>query len=179
MFCEAYSVLKSPTSLRLKRTLLSPANNSRLLNLPTKPESLPTNLRLHQWPRPGVYFHLWFPNFVVRIRFRPSLRELRGAGDSGQDYMETDGHCFATRLGLGDERVGRQTHGGRWTLHKGCFLASLTTAFLLGLTCPFGFLLTWFAGKSIVKSACLRDTLPSLLTLPRSTCSVHYTTIPT
>lgn len=80
-----------------------------------------------------------------------SLRELGGAGDWGQDNIEIDGGCCATwNTIVGDEWVGRWVQGGRRTLHRGCFLVSLTTVFLLDLNCPFGFLLTWFSGKSIV-----------------------------
>ena len=153
---HAYSALKSLTSTRLNRTSLSFANDSHLLSLPIAPpfpqEPLPTNqrLHLHEWPpsrpRPSPSV---FPSCCSANPFLAcSLCELRGAVDWSPDYIEPDGGCFARHLGVGDERV------GRWT-HKGCFLASVTIIFPLDLTCLFGFLLTWFAGKSTVQTACL------------------------
>ena len=97
----------------------------------------------HKWPRPrssrsippGLRPRIITSSFSTPRR----LRQLKGAGGWRQDSMEA---ILRDSRGLGVNWV------GQWTLHKWCLLASVTTVFLLGLTCLVFSLLTWFAGES-------------------------------
>ena len=146
------------TSFRQKRTLFSLPNNSRLLSLPITSDSSnrpsfpkcdfgleralsPADKLTHKWPRPRSSRSMapWLYNTNP---FSPrSLRGPRGAGGWSQDHMEA---VLRDSRGLGVNWV------GQWTLHKWCLLASVTTVFLLGLTCLVFTSLTWFAGKFII-----------------------------
>ncbi|KAI9457665.1 hypothetical protein F5148DRAFT_1277016 [Russula earlei] len=53
---------------------------------------------------------------------------------------------------------------GQWTLHKWCLLASVTTVFLLGLTCLVVSLLTWFAAYPVAPVLLITDS-PALVLL--------------
>ncbi|KAF8460466.1 hypothetical protein DFH94DRAFT_633952 [Russula ochroleuca] len=53
---------------------------------------------------------------------------------------------------------------GQWTLHKWCLLASVTTVFLLGLTCLVFSLLTWFAAYPTAPVLLITDS-PALVLL--------------
>ena len=146
------------TSLRQKRTLFSLSNNSRLLSLPITSDSSnrpsfpkrdfgleralsPADKLTHKWPRPRSSRSM-VPWLYNTNPFSPrSLRGLRGAGDWSQGHMEA---VLRDSRGLGVNWV------GQWTLHKWCLLASVTTVFLLGLTCLVFTSLTWFAGKFII-----------------------------
>ena len=75
----------------------------------------------------------------LRANHFSTRRELKGAGGWSQGNMEDILH---ESQGLGINGV------GQWTLHKWCLIASVTTVFLLGLTCLVVSLLTWFASKS-------------------------------
>jgi hypothetical protein len=97
-----------------------------------------------KWPQPRSSRSMP-PGLRLRIgpfSTRPlpgRLRELKGTGSWSQDNMEA---ILRDSRGLGINWV------GQWTLHKWCLLASVTTVFLLGLTCLVLSLLTWFAGES-------------------------------
>jgi hypothetical protein len=96
----------------------------------------------HKWPQPRSSRSMP-PGLRLRtghFSTRPGrLRELKGAGHWSQDNMEA---ILRDSRGLGINWV------GQWTLQKWCLLASVTTVFLLGLTCLVLSLLTWFAGES-------------------------------
>jgi hypothetical protein len=92
----------------------------------------------YKWPQPrssrSIPPGLRANHFSTR-----RMRELKGAGGWSQGNMEVILH---ESQGLGINGV------GQWTLHKWCLIASVTTVFLLGLTCLVVSLLTWFASKS-------------------------------
>ena len=102
----------------------------------------PADKLTHKWPRPrssrSVAPWLRSTNPVMPY----GLRGLRGAGDWNQAHMEA---VLRDSRGLGVNWV------GQWTLHKWCLLASVTTVFLLGLTCLVFSLLTWFAGEYTIE----------------------------
>ena len=151
------------TSLRQKKTPFSFPNNSRILSLPitSVPNNGPSSSKshfgleralspadklTHKWPRPRSSRSMapWLHS-TNQFSSR-SLRELRGAGGWSQGHMEA---VLRDSRGLGVNWV------GQWTLHKWCLLASVTTVFLLGLTCLVFSSMTWFAGKLIIHSGCL------------------------
>ena len=151
------------SSLYQKRRLFS-LSNSRLLSLPITFDSnsrlssskshfglesalTPVDKLTHKWPRPRSSRSA-APWLGSTNPFLPrSLRELRGAGGWSRGQMEA---VLRDSRGLGVNWV------GQWTLHKWYLLASVTTVFLLGLTCLVFSLLTWFAGESTIQSACMR-----------------------
>jgi hypothetical protein len=154
----SYLAHSTLTSLRQKRKLFS-LPNSRLLSLPItlnpsdRPLSpkassglgralTPTDKLTHKWPRPRSSRSVapWLNPASTR-----SSRDPRGAGGWSQGHIEA---ALRDSRGLGVNWV------GQWTLHKWCLLASVTTVFLLGLTCLVFSLLTWFAGESTTQSAC-------------------------
>jgi hypothetical protein len=146
----SYLVHSAVISLRQKRNF----SNSRFLQVglpitvdtrirPPSPKKglglesalTPADKLTHKWPRP------WSSRSVapwLRSTNPLSPRNIRGDGSC---HMET---VLRESRGLGVDWV------GQWTLHKWCLLASVTTVFLLGLTCLVYSLLTWFAGKSTV-----------------------------
>ncbi len=97
----------------------------------------------HRWPRPRSSRSIppGLRPLIITSSFSTGrrLRQLKGAGGWSQDSMEA---ILRDSRGLGVNWV------GQWTLHKWCLLASVTTVFLLGLTCLVFSLLTWFAGES-------------------------------
>ena len=112
----------------------------------------------HKWPQPRSSRSMP-PGLRLRtgpFSTRPGrLRELKGAGGWSQDNMEA---ILRDSRGLGINWV------GQWTLHKWCLLASVTTVFLLGLTCLVLSLLTWFASESARAIFFHRCDRPSCLT---------------
>ena len=95
----------------------------------------------YKWPQPrssrSIPPGLRANHFATR-----RIREPKGAGGWGQGNMEVILH---ESRGLGINRV------GQWTLHKWCLIASVTTVFLLGLTCLVVSLLTWFTSESSIR----------------------------
>jgi hypothetical protein len=78
------------------------------------------------------------------------LCELEGAGGLSHGNMEA---ALRDSQGLGIDWM------GQWTLHKWCLLASVTTVFLLGLSCLVFSVLTWYAGESTNRQSCEYDNL--------------------
>ena len=157
----SYLAHSTLTSLRRKRKLFS-LPNSRPLSLPitlnpsNRPPSpkdgsgleralTPTDKLTHKWPRPRSSRSVapWLRS--TNLASSRSSRDLRGAVGWSQGHIEA---ALRDSQGLGVEWV------GQWTLHKWCLLASVTTVFLLGLTCLVFSLLTWFAGESTTQFAC-------------------------
>ena len=131
---------------------------NRVLTSASATSSMSTADKLtDKWPQPRSSRSMP-PGFRLRaspFSTRPGrLRELKGARSRSQDNMEA---ILRVSRGLGINWV------GQWTLHKWYLLASVTTVFLLGLTCLVFSLLTWFAGESRAQfsSAAVMD--PSFL----------------
>jgi hypothetical protein len=138
--------------------------NLRILSLPIPIDSinrpLPSKSRFgleraltsadkqtRKWPRPRSSLSAapWLCSTKPFSHRSVRHSELRGAGWS-QSHMEA---VLRDGQGLAVNWV------GQWTLHKWCLLASVTTIFLLGLSCLVFSFLIWFAGKSSIQYACL------------------------
>jgi len=92
----------------------------------------------YKWPQPRSSRSIP-PGLRTNHFLSRRMRELRGAGGWSQDSMEAILH---ESRGLGINGV------GQWTSHKWWLLASVTTVFLLGLTCLVVSLSIWFASES-------------------------------
>jgi hypothetical protein len=134
-----YNPSKSPP---LKSRLRSPPGSG------SKPFLTMADKLTQKWPRPGSLRSMP-PELRGDIYSSNGRWGLRSVGGWSQGNMEA---ALRDSQGLGIDRV------GRWTLHKWCLLASVTTVFLLGLTFLVFSLLTWFAGKSA--SYCISDSIP-------------------
>ena len=103
----------------------------------------PTDKLTLKWPRPRSSRSV-APWIRSTNPFLPrNLRELRSAAGWSQGHMEA---ILLDSRGLGINWV------GQWSFPKWCLLASVTVVFLLGLTCLVFSLLTWFAGKSAIRT---------------------------
>jgi len=117
----------------------SPNSRSGLNRALTDARALSTADKFtYKWPQPrtsrSIPLGIRANHFSAR-----RMRELKGAGGWSQGNIEAILH---ESRGLGINGV------GQWTWHKWCLLASVTTVFLLGLTCLVVSLLTWFASES-------------------------------
>jgi len=92
----------------------------------------------YKWPQPRSSRSIP-PGLRTNQFSTRRMRELKGAGGWSQGNIEAILH---ESRGLGINGV------GQWTWHKWCLLASVTTVFLLGLTCLVVSLLIWFASES-------------------------------
>ena len=97
----------------------------------------------YKWPHPRVYRSIPPGLRTNHFSTRRRMWALKGVG--GWSQGNTEAVLHEKNRGLGINVV------GQWTLHKWCLIASVTTVFLLGLTCLVVSVLTCFSSESSVR----------------------------